>query len=351
MIDKEQIIYTNNEPVAVYIQNDSNTLYALHTNFNGSIEKISDKNGNVVDSMSYTPFGQRRLYSDWSKTDTATHLIDRGFTGQQHLDNFALINFNGRMYDPVLAHFLNPDPYIQNPEKPLNYNRYAYCLFSPLQYVDPSGMTIEITGEDGSKTIYTQGMQYNGNDEFTKRAIDALNGMNSTKNGSVVLHDLVESLEIFTITNELGRKGNQCFTENKISGGKIKMGALTEDQKQNIFDISHELFHGYQYINKQGGRSIFNEIEAYSFAYSVIMTFSISGCPDILDRGISQEYSDAVNNLLNGDYFSITDFNIVLQGFKKFALENQEGTYDNYPLQRTNQTKNLIQSFYPLINW
>ncbi len=44
-----------------------------------------------------------------------------------------------RMYDPVLAHFLSPDPYIQNPENPLNYNRYSYCLFSPLQYVDPSG--------------------------------------------------------------------------------------------------------------------------------------------------------------------------------------------------------------------
>ena len=85
--------------------NDSNTLYILHTNFNGSIEKISDHAGNVVDSMSYTPFGQRRMFSDWSKTDTATHLIDCGFTGQQHLDNFALINFNGRMYDSVLAHF------------------------------------------------------------------------------------------------------------------------------------------------------------------------------------------------------------------------------------------------------
>ncbi len=120
-------------------QNDSNTLYILHTNFNGSIEKITNTAGEIVDSMSYTPFGQRRLYSDWSKTDTAKHLIDRGFTGQQHLDNFALINFNGRMYDPVLAHFLSPDPYIQNPENPLNYNRYSYCLFSPLQYVDPSG--------------------------------------------------------------------------------------------------------------------------------------------------------------------------------------------------------------------
>ncbi len=143
-------IYAGNEPVAVYIQNDSNTLYCLHTNYNGSIEKISDKNGNVVDSMSYTPFGQRRMYSDWSKTDTAKHLIDRGFTGQQHLDNFALINFNGRMYDPVLAHFLSPDPYIQNPENPLNYNRYSYCLFSPLQYVDPTGLMIWHPDKNGN---------------------------------------------------------------------------------------------------------------------------------------------------------------------------------------------------------
>ncbi len=139
--------------------NDSNTLYALHTNYIGSIEKISDKNGNVVDSMSYTPFGQRRMFSDWSKTDTAKHLIDRGFTGQQHLDNFALINFNGRMYDPVLAHFLSPDPYIQAPENPLNYNRYAYCLFSPLQYVDPSGLLISThVDKDGNVIeIYNDG--------------------------------------------------------------------------------------------------------------------------------------------------------------------------------------------------
>ena len=121
-------IYVGDMPIALYVQGDTNAMYTLHTNYIGSIEKISDKNGNVVDSMSYTPFGQRRLYSDWSKTDTAKHLIDRGFTRQQHLDNFALINFNGRMYDPVLAHFLSPDPYIQSPENPLNHNRYSYCL-------------------------------------------------------------------------------------------------------------------------------------------------------------------------------------------------------------------------------
>ncbi len=160
MIVRKQNIYAGNEPVAVYIQNDSNTLYVLHTNFNGSIEKISDKNGNVVDSMSYTPFGQRRLFSDWSKTDTSTHLIDRGFTGQQHLDNFALINFNGRMYDPVLAHFLSPDPYIQAPENPLNHNRYSYCLFSPLQYVDPTGLMIWHPDKNGN-LVADPGDDYN----------------------------------------------------------------------------------------------------------------------------------------------------------------------------------------------
>ena len=55
-----------------------------------------------------------------------------------------LINFNGRMYDPVLAHFLSPDPYIQSPENPLNHNRYSYCLFSPLQYVDQSGEILNL---------------------------------------------------------------------------------------------------------------------------------------------------------------------------------------------------------------
>ncbi|MBO4580936.1 MAG: RHS repeat-associated core domain-containing protein [Bacteroidales bacterium] len=150
-------------------------LFYNHTNHIGSIEKISDKNGNVVDSMSYTPFGQRRLFSDWSKTDTSTHLIDRGFTGQQHLDEFALINFNGRMYDPVLAHFLSPDPYIQSPENPLNYNRYAYCLFSPLQYVDPSGEMIDWVERiiNGKKEIYYD------RDIKSQEDIDALYGKNS----------------------------------------------------------------------------------------------------------------------------------------------------------------------------
>ncbi len=46
---------------------------------------------------------------------------------------------NGRIYDPRLGMFLSPDPILQAPNNPLNYNRYSYCVNNPLKYTDPSG--------------------------------------------------------------------------------------------------------------------------------------------------------------------------------------------------------------------
>jgi hypothetical protein len=46
---------------------------------------------------------------------------------------------NGRMYDPVLARFLSPDPYVQMPDFTQSFNRYAYCLNNPFKFTDPSG--------------------------------------------------------------------------------------------------------------------------------------------------------------------------------------------------------------------
>ena len=58
-----------------------------------------------------------------------------GFTGHEHLYNFGLIN----MYDPEFATFLPPDNYVQDPTSQQSFNRYAYCMYNPLKYVDPSG--------------------------------------------------------------------------------------------------------------------------------------------------------------------------------------------------------------------
>ncbi|NLE63239.1 MAG: RHS repeat-associated core domain-containing protein [Bacteroidales bacterium] len=100
---------------------------------------LTDHSGNVVDSMSFDAWGNRRNYNNWHQKDNSVHLIDRGFTMHQHLDSFNLINMEGRMYDPVVAQFLSPDPYVQAPEYTQGLNRYSYCMNSPLMYTDPDG--------------------------------------------------------------------------------------------------------------------------------------------------------------------------------------------------------------------
>ena len=55
------------------------------------------------------------------------------------LNEFNLINMNGRVYDPVLGRFLGPDKYVQEGDNSQNYNSYSYCLNNPLKYADPSG--------------------------------------------------------------------------------------------------------------------------------------------------------------------------------------------------------------------
>jgi RHS repeat-associated protein len=66
-------------------------------------------------------------------------IIDRGYTMHEHLDQFGIINMNGRVYDPLTAMFFSPDPFVQAPGNWLNYNRYGYVMNNPLKYTDPNG--------------------------------------------------------------------------------------------------------------------------------------------------------------------------------------------------------------------
>jgi len=94
----------------------------------------------VEEEYSYDTWGRRRNAQDWTYTlDGRTPITDRGYCMHEHLDNFALINMNGRMYDPMLGRMLSPDNYVQAPFFTQSYNRYTYCFNNPLKYTDPSG--------------------------------------------------------------------------------------------------------------------------------------------------------------------------------------------------------------------
>ena len=105
----------------------------------GSWTAITDNVGNLMQELSFDAWGNLRDPETWSGEFDGTPMLDRGFTGHEHLYDFGLINMNGRMYDPVMSSFLSVDNYVQQPDNSQNFNRYAYCLNNPLKYTDPSG--------------------------------------------------------------------------------------------------------------------------------------------------------------------------------------------------------------------
>ncbi|MDD2799355.1 MAG: lamin tail domain-containing protein [Bacteroidales bacterium] len=120
--------------------NGVETLYYAYSDFQGSLIALTDVAGAVVEKYAYDPWGARRNPTDWSQKDNRTSwLTNRGYTGHEHLDAFGIINMNGRVYDPLTAMFMSPDPYVQAPDNWLNYNRYGYCYGNPFKYTDPSG--------------------------------------------------------------------------------------------------------------------------------------------------------------------------------------------------------------------
>lgn len=116
-----------------------NYLYLLR-DYQGSILTISDQAGAVVEKRLFDAWGNIVKVQDGAGNILAgLTVLDRGYTGHEHLQSIGIIHMNGRFYDPKLHRFLQPDNYVQEPFNTQNYNRYAYVLNNPLKYTDPSG--------------------------------------------------------------------------------------------------------------------------------------------------------------------------------------------------------------------
>jgi RHS repeat-associated protein len=115
-------------------------LYYSYSDYQGSLVALTNEDGTVAERYAYDPWGVRANPDRWEERDTRTSwIVNRGYTGHEHLDAFGVIDMNGRVYDPFTALFMSPDPYVQSPSDWLNYNRYSYCLNNPFKYTDPSG--------------------------------------------------------------------------------------------------------------------------------------------------------------------------------------------------------------------
>lgn len=116
-----------------------NYLY-LHRDYLGSIVAITNQAGAIVEKRMFDAWGNIAKVQDGAGNNLEKlTFFDRGYTGHEHLQGVNLIHMNGRLYDPQVHRFLQPDNFIQDPLNTQNYNRYAYCWNNPFRYSDPSG--------------------------------------------------------------------------------------------------------------------------------------------------------------------------------------------------------------------
>lgn len=141
-----------------------NYLY-LHRDYQGSILAITNESGQIVEKRLFDAWGNIAKVEDADgNTLTVLTLLDRGYTGHEHLQSVGLVNMNGRLYDAKLHRFLQPDNFVQDPSNTQNFNRYGYCWNNPLKYSDPSGEWIWIVVAavvGGIVNWATHGAQFN----------------------------------------------------------------------------------------------------------------------------------------------------------------------------------------------
>jgi RHS repeat-associated protein len=164
---------TSPEGLTAIVVASSNTKgrewYWVFTDHLGSITALVRNSDGQEFEMSYDAWGNRRDPATWETytSNMPSFITDRGFTGHEHLDEFTLINMNGRMYDPQTARFLSPDPIIADPGNPAGYNPYAYVLNNPLKYTDPSGYVVDPVSIAAyviaAAIIYSSAARANGN--------------------------------------------------------------------------------------------------------------------------------------------------------------------------------------------
>jgi RHS repeat-associated protein len=214
---KIHYITTGDGVSAMYISNSGNngSMYYIHKDHLGSVNVITDENGAVLEEHSFDAWGRRRNHSNWGYENINTDgLTDRGFTGHEHLDQFGMINMNGRVYDPVIGRFLSPDKYVQAPQFTQSFNRYSYCFNNPLNHTDPSGWYGENTSGGAGEYRYGDPV---GADGYTtsewlfysspsRHNPAAQRAFNSAQNGKAIFYYMSLQMQGRILRGQYGRE-------------------------------------------------------------------------------------------------------------------------------------------------
>ncbi|MEJ2627348.1 MAG: RHS repeat-associated core domain-containing protein [bacterium] len=267
------------------------------------------------------------------------------FTGKERDRGTGLHYFGARYYDAEIGRWVSIDAFS---DKYPSMTPYQYAANNPINFIDVNGDSIWIQYEDenghAQRLLYTQGMDYSGDNEQVATLIGSLNKLNSIFSGNRVLGTLTGS----SANYNLGLSGQYggTYLANAVkqgSGGNIGVA-----NSSNVSGLAHELFHGFQHENSNMINSTAFEVGANLFASHI--EYELSGVATLGPAGGSQEFAKAYINLLYNQKFSQRDFNIATRTFLQSSYNPPEPP--NYNGLRPIIIKNpVISRFYPLVKF
>jgi len=91
------------------------------------------EDGTYHSELRYKPWGEERYVNGETPTDFT-------YTGQKsNTDDFGLMYYVARFYDPALGRFTSADTVVPEPLASGAWDRYAYNINNPIKYTDPTG--------------------------------------------------------------------------------------------------------------------------------------------------------------------------------------------------------------------
>ena len=214
---------------------------------------------------------------------------------------------------------------------------------NPLNFIDVNGDSVWIHYNDADgndqRMLYTQGMEYSGDNEQLAGLINSLNQLNGLEMGNTVLTSLTGSTANYNMRFGSGSSGSFTpFAIQRGTGGNIILPMST-----SAWTAGHELFHAYQheYMGNIGSTAI--EVGAHLFEASIYSQLNLGIQP--LPFGGSETFNQAFGQLLDSPSFNQNLFNIATNTFLQSQF-NMGGSYNRFkPIIINNP---VISNFFPL---
>jgi len=113
----------------------------------GTPRVITDSEGKVIARRDFLPFGEEITPDIGARASVAAYQptddnVKQKFTGYQKDEESGLDFAEARMYENRHGRFTAVDPLLASGKSanPQTFNRFVYCLNTPLACVDPTGL-------------------------------------------------------------------------------------------------------------------------------------------------------------------------------------------------------------------